>query len=398
MNFVYISPNFPDVEWKFCAALKREGVNVLGIGDQPYEELVPELKAALTEYYKVSNLTNYDEVYRGVAYFIHKHGRVDWLESNNEFWLEQDARLRTDFNICSGMKTDSIMRVKEKSQMKQIYQNNNIRTARQIKASAGLEAVKRFADEACYPVFAKPDNGVGANGAFKINNEQELEEFFKDSYKALCYVIEEYITGNICTYDAIIDSHGNPIHESMCVCPPSISDIVTQNLDSTYYVEKNINENLRFWGRQTVKAFGVKSRFVHFEFFQLQRQHKGLGEPGDFVALEVNMRPGGGYTPDMINHAHSVDVYRIWAEMIAYDQRRLPDPHDDYYCVFAGRRDGVKYRIDHDGMMKKYAASLKQWDRVADAMAPAMGNQSYIARFRTAEEMNEFLHDIYDRI
>ena len=29
-------------------------------------------------------------------------GRIDWLESNNEYWLERDARLRTDFNIPSG--------------------------------------------------------------------------------------------------------------------------------------------------------------------------------------------------------------------------------------------------------------------------------------------------------
>ena len=94
MNFVYISPNFPDAAWKFCAALKRNGVNVLGIGDQPYDELKPELKAALGEYYKVSNLENYDEVYRGVAHFAWKHGRIDWLESNNEYWLEQDAKLR----------------------------------------------------------------------------------------------------------------------------------------------------------------------------------------------------------------------------------------------------------------------------------------------------------------
>ena len=48
MNFVYISPNFPDAAWKFCAALKNNGVRVLGIGDQTYETLTPQLKNALT--------------------------------------------------------------------------------------------------------------------------------------------------------------------------------------------------------------------------------------------------------------------------------------------------------------------------------------------------------------
>ena len=48
MNFIYFSPNFPDYGWKFCHHLKQNGVNVLGIGDAPYDELLPELKEALT--------------------------------------------------------------------------------------------------------------------------------------------------------------------------------------------------------------------------------------------------------------------------------------------------------------------------------------------------------------
>lgn len=398
MNFVYISPNFPDAAWKFCDALNNNGVNVLGIGDQPYDELKPELKNALTEYYKVSNLENYDEVYRGVAHFAWKHGRIDWIESNNEYWLEQDAKLRTDFNVCTGLKSDKIDAIKEKSEMKKYYALGGIRTARQIKASEGVKAVKRFAEDAGYPLFAKPDVGVGAVGTAKIDNEEQLIAFYAENPEANCYVIEEYVTGNICDYDAVIDSNGNPIFESWSICPPSIADIVKNNLDSIYHVEKDMNENLRYWGRQTVKAFGVKSRFVHLEFFRLDRAHRGLGNVGDFVALEVNMRPGGGFTPDMLNYAHSVDVYKIWADMVAYDQRTTPDPHDDYYCVFAGRRDGVKYRLDHEQMMQKYAYALKQWDRMPDALSGAMGNQSYIARFRTEEEKDQFIADIYDRI
>ena len=90
-NFIFISPNFPTNYWQFCRELKNDGMNVLGIGDQPYDELKPELKDSLNEYYKVGSLENYDEVYRAVAFFIFKYGRIDWLESNNEYWLERDA-------------------------------------------------------------------------------------------------------------------------------------------------------------------------------------------------------------------------------------------------------------------------------------------------------------------
>ena len=109
--------------------MKNNGVRVLGIGDQPYDELKQELKNALTEYYKVSNLENYSEVYRGAAYFAWKYDRIDWIESNNEYWLEQDARLRTDFNVTTGLKSDAINAIKEKSEMKKYYAKGGIRTA-----------------------------------------------------------------------------------------------------------------------------------------------------------------------------------------------------------------------------------------------------------------------------
>ena len=116
-NFIFISPNFPTNYWQFCRELKNNGMNVLGIGDQPYDELKPELKDSLNEYYKVGSLENYDEVYRAVAFFIFKYGRIDWLESNNEYWLERDAALRTDFNIKSGFQTEDMPRIKYKSKM-----------------------------------------------------------------------------------------------------------------------------------------------------------------------------------------------------------------------------------------------------------------------------------------
>ena len=130
MNFIFVSPNFPKSYWQFCDRLKRNGVNVLGIGDCPYDDLSQELKNCLTEYYKVSSLADYDEMYKAVAYLAFRHGKIDWLESNNEFWLEQDARLRTDFNITTGAQNDFIQRIKAKSAMKDSYRKAGVPIAR----------------------------------------------------------------------------------------------------------------------------------------------------------------------------------------------------------------------------------------------------------------------------
>ena len=293
MNFIFISPHFPHTYWQFCRRLKQNGVQVLGIADAPYDTLTKELKDSLTEYYRVESLENYDEVYRAVAYFAFHYGRIDWIESNNEYWLEQDARLRTDFNVTTGIRNDQIRSIKKKAEMKKYYIKGGIPTARQIRAAEGIDSVRTFTRQVNYPIIAKPDVGVGASGTYKIEDDGQLQTFFETVNGYQNYVVEEYITGEICSYDAIIDAEGSPLFESMTVWPPSIMDIVNLKLDLSYYVAKEIPESLRELGRRTVKAFGVWNRFVHLEFFRLDCHRDGLGQKGDFVALEVNMRPAG---------------------------------------------------------------------------------------------------------
>ena len=128
-NFIFISPNFPDNYWKFCCELANNGLNVLGIGDCPYENLTDEVRNSVNEYYRVSCLENYEEVYRAVAFFIFKYGKIEFLESNNEYWLERDALLRTEFNINTGFRLKDVKKIKYKSQMKKYYAKAGVPTA-----------------------------------------------------------------------------------------------------------------------------------------------------------------------------------------------------------------------------------------------------------------------------
>ena len=174
MNYIFISPHFPHTYWQFCDRLHRNGINVLGIGDAPYDSLEAPLKAALTEYYRVDSLEDYDRVYRAVAFFAFKYGKIDWIESMNEYWLEQDARLRTDFNITTGIRADRISFIKEKSLMKKLYLEAGIPTARQHVVS-DREAGRAFIREVGFPVIVKPDVGVGATHTWKLENEADME-------------------------------------------------------------------------------------------------------------------------------------------------------------------------------------------------------------------------------
>ena len=387
MNYIFLSPAYPITCTYFCDRLNQMGVRVLGIGDVPYDGLNDLLKASLTEYYYVDSLVDYDQVYRAVAFFIHKFGRIDWLESMNEYWLPTDARLRTDFNIAVGTRLDGIDDLVKKSSMKRIFLEAGLPTARQHQVT-DLAAGKAFAEQVGYPVIVKPDIGVGANGAKKLNTETDLVSFYQD-LPSVPYVMEEFLSGDICTYDAVIDADCEPLFESMCTYAPVI-DSVSNDENIHFYTTPDVPAPLRALGRKTVKAFHADRRFVHFEFIQLTKDYEGIGKAGDYAVMEVNMRTAGGHDPDMMNFAQSIDVFRIYAEMVTTGARVFPESAERYLCAYAARKDGHVFTHSHEEIMAKYGGQIVMQEEMPPIDWPSMGRYVYIARCKEMEEMDRF--------
>lgn len=105
------------------------------------------------------------------------------------------------------------------------------------------------------------------------------------------------------------------------------------------------------------------------------------------------MRPCGGFTPDMIDYAYSTNVYKIWADMIAFDRSTMP-VGSQTFCAFAGRRDGKDFLLSHEDIMRKYGAHVRMAERIPDVLSGAMGNQMYVATFDTRKELDSFYDEI----
>ena len=298
MNFVYLSPHFPPNYYRFCVGLREEGVNVLGLADAPYESLRPELRGALTEYYRVDDMDSYDALVRALGHFTHRYGKLDGIDSLSEHWLETEARLRTDFNM-EGLRQDRIGIVKRKSSMKEIYRAAGIRVARGAVVRTVDEA-RRLIAETGYPVVAKPDVGVGAAATFKIGDDGELSSFF-DRKTPADYIVEEFIRGRIVSFDGLADRDGNLVFFTSHAFSQGIMETVNEDADLFYHSLREIPADLEEAGRRTARAFDVRGRFFHLEFFRADRD-------GGIVALEVNLRPPGGLTTDMFNYANDFDI------------------------------------------------------------------------------------------
>jgi biotin carboxylase len=277
--------------------------------------------------------------------------------------------------------------VKCKSKMKDRYHAAGIPVAlyHLVDDKAGCKA---FIEEVGYPVIVKPDNGVGAINTFRIKDEADLDRFFaaKDDTQ---YIMEELIDGTVVSYDAIVNSKGDILIEAGNLTPGCIMDLVNEQQSCRVVIRSQLPEPLRDMGRAALKAFGVRQRMVHFEFFQLNSDQR-IGKAGDYAGLEVNMRPCGGILPSMINYAYSTDVYQIWADMLVRDKSEKTAGTDRQFCAFAGRRDARSYVMSNEDIRRTYGPHLKEEGPVDKAMAVDMGNYMFIATFPTLEEVNEF--------
>jgi len=368
MNFVFLSPHFPPNYYLFCVHLRNLGANVLGIADELYENLRPELKETLTEYYYVPDMHNYGELVRALGYFTHRYGRLDRLDSMNEYWLETEARLRTDFNL-EGFKVHDLPGIKRKSEMKELFRKAGVAVARGQVVRTPAQA-RKFLDEVGYPVVAKPDVGVGASKTYKISDEQEFASFW--ATKPLeDYILEEFVNGSIETFDGLTDKDGQVVFSASLRYNRGVMEIVNEDDDIYYYTVREIPADLERSGRNIAAFFGLRERFFHFEFFRT---------PDDrLVALEVNMRPPGGWTTDLWNYANDLDIYHEWANIVMNNRFGALYTRP-YFCGYIGRKSHKLYLHTHKEILAQFGGTIVLHAPMSGIFSAAMGDYGYVGR------------------
>ncbi len=384
MNSVFLSPHFPPNFQNFAHRLRQAGANVLGVSDVPFESLSHELKSNLTEYYKVSDMHDQDQLVRALGYFTHRYGKLHHLDSHNEYWLETEARLRTDFNI-PGIQMDQIYNVKKKSEMKRIFKDAKLNPARGKVCNTEQE-VRDFIKEVGFPVIAKPDNGVGAAATFKLEGEDCIKVYLRGKPNAE-YILEEFVTGQIVSFDGLVDNNGELIFSSSLRYNKGVMEAVNENSDIYYYTVRDIEPFLEKAGKAILKAFDVRGRFFHFEFFL---------KDNDVVPLEVNMRPPGGLTLDMFNFIFDFDCYDAWAQMQVHGVSN-PVLDRKYFVMYVGRKDHIPYHLSHDQAIEEYCELIVHHERIDSIFAPAIGNYGYMLRHEKLEPLIEAAETIQKR-
>ncbi|MBW2406025.1 MAG: ATP-grasp domain-containing protein [Deltaproteobacteria bacterium] len=383
MNVVYLSPHFPPQYHRFCQCLKQAGANVLGIGDAQYDHLSIEMRDSLTEYYRIDDMHNYDAVLRACGFFTHKYGKIDRFESLNEYWLSTEARIRDDFNIV-GVRGRDIDNIRRKSRMKDTFRKAGVPVPRGRLVKT-MEDARGLIRETGYPVVVKPDAGVGALDTHRLDSDEDLLKFFAGK-PAVDYIMEEFISGTIYSFDGLADRDGNLVFYTAHRFAQGIMETVNEARHIYYYSLQEIPPTLEALGRRCIKAFEVSERFFHIEFFQTF--------PDTYMGLEVNMRPPGGFTTDMFNYACDIDIYRIWAELLVHRRTEVPYARK-YHCCYTSRKNNHHYLYGAEDIMARYGGFMVQVESVPGVFSSALGDIGYIFRSVKLDDIFNIINYIH---
>ena len=368
MNFVFLSPSFPSNYYLFCANLKEEGATVLGIGESPFQELRPELRDSLAWYYQVDSMHDHGALAEAMRFFTARFGKIDRIDSLNEYWLETEANLRTEFGI-PGVQAADVAEIRHKSLMKRLFAQAEIPHARGMLVSDAGRA-RELISALNFPVIVKPDDGMGAELTYRLDSQADVDSFFSDKPDR-SFILEEFIQGDIVTFDGLAGPGGDIVFCTSHSYGEGVMESVLADSHISYYSQREIPKDLEAAGRKLIKVFRVRERFFHLEFFRKK--------DGTLCALEVNMRPPGGMTLDMFNFACDINMYDVWAKMMVRGAARL-EYSRKYHCAYISRKNRFSYRHSHEDILARFGGMVVHHEGLPPVIARAMGDYGYLVR------------------
>jgi hypothetical protein len=375
MRILYLSPGFPPNSWLFCIAAHARGASVVAVGDMPEDALPPDARQALERYVFEPRMGEYAVLLEIVQALIAQHGPIDFVESNGEHWLEVEGRLRDDLGI-DGLSAQDVRRLRSKLAMAEAFASADVPFPPGIRCTSPA-AVRDFAAHHGFPLVFKPDSGSGAMSTFRVATDAELDAALEQPLDG--HIVQPFIDGHIVTFDGLVDRAGQIVFCTSHAYDAGIMEVRTGTLDGYYYSLRTIPPALEELGRRALAAFGLRQRFFHLEFF--------ARPDGSYVALEMNVRPPGGFTTDMMNLACDFDVYGLWAAALLDE----PFAHFAYERTFhtahAGRRHERAYQVSPDALIDRLGDTLVLVQPIPDAFASTMGNTMYLLRHRQLQPL-----------
>jgi biotin carboxylase len=317
-----ISPGFPAEMPHFTRGLAEIGTRVIGVGEQPAEQLPQIAREAMQHYVPVRSLWD-EQALIDEARRLQSRFGIDRVECLWEPGIMLAAGLREALGL-PGMGVEQAALFRDKEKMKLALDQAGLRTplhARATRVEECREAAERFG----YPLILKPIAGAGSADTYRVDDRSELERRLPQLGHVPEVSVEEFIDGEEFTFDTICAGGEILYHNVAWYRPrPLIGRSVEWISPQTVSLRRPDVAELeggRELGRRVLEVLGFRDGFTHMEWFRTPK--------GEAVFGEIAARPPGARSVDLMNYACDFDSYSGWAEAVCHG--RLSQPVERRY-------------------------------------------------------------------
>ncbi len=294
------------------------GYKVLVIGDTQ----LPETLSAHVDRFMLCKTNNLDDLLLTINN-IKSDIVITSVVCFTETAVESSAIIAHKLNL-PGLPIESIKFVRNKDELRKRTFHIDKLPTRIIQKDTDIDS---FIQEFGLPVIIKPINTSGSTGIYMINDEKDLETYYKSrasianpiydptiSQKQLTFVIEKYIEGQEVSVEGLVYDHkvtiigithkvtSHPFKLETCHIFPANLDTETKNM---------IEEKTTAY----ILALGLNNTSFHLE---------GKYKKQEFSLIEIAARPGGCHI-----NSHLVPLatgYNLYKNLIKITLGQEPDP------------------------------------------------------------------------
>ena len=321
MHVVFAIPFAMENTLRFARAVAGlSGVQMSVVSQDSVERLPLDLRTKLVGFEQVADAMSATDLAAGVARLQQQRGRVDRLLGILEPLQEPLAQVRERLQI-RGMDSRTSTNFRDKSRMKKVFAAADIPCARHRLCSSVDEAVA-FAGDTGYPVVAKPPAGAGAKATSRCDGEADLREFLDQVHPAAGreVLVEEFVVGREFSFDSMT-VHGRHVFHNICCYYPTPLEVMDNPWIQWCVVlprdlaDEDFHEIYQT-GPRALDALGMWTGMSHMEWFR-------RGD-GTIAISEVAARPPGAQFVSLMGHVLDVDMHRLFAELMVFEQVEVP--------------------------------------------------------------------------
>ncbi|MFT5460490.1 MAG: biotin carboxylase, partial [Myxococcota bacterium] len=220
-----------------------------------------------------------------------------------------------------GVTEEVALNFREKNRMKEVLRRAGVPVARQALLT-GREDAARFVRQVGYPIVVKPPAGAGSVATMRVSSDAELvgaleKLFVSPSNPAQA---EEFVQGEEHTFETVVID-GKPVwRSSSYYLPGPLTVIENPWMQYCVLLPRQMPEaakQFRPTNDAALRALGLGTGLTHMEWFRRS--------DGSTVVSEVAARPPGVQLMPLMSHAHEVDMWAKWAELMVHNRWSVPE-------------------------------------------------------------------------